>query len=449
MMSQLERSKRWATRATAVVAGAELGFIVGDVNGAIQGGVYAGRAFDQVYPDPDLEPEPVQDIVLPSKSMKVGNVFQGVVHPLGKEDKYLESDCLSHGWHVTKETFGTVADPDAVYIQHSTYTLTGYIEAILGAMIREVVRLGGQQLGDTLEEIAGSGVETSTSVVFQYTYINVQTAVQTQTANYVLDANDSISSVVAGWTQVRAHLENYLQNGGGSGLEEPFKLSMSHTNNNSEDLRIIAVLNLQNCHMMLYSTSELKFQNRTKAANAAEGNNEIDRIDSAPIVLRTYNFKHADMRLKVPTANNAYILNGVPQESIRLVRAAEFSTNISFQNRPHPNIFSNCVGAFDQVVNPGVMKNSAISYKFSGKFMNNIKLLKQISVTGEIAQGVFGRSQLFMFEELMRTSTTNWVEVSYERQSKIGCIFKRLSPAPIVSQFQVNAVVNNTPPPPP
>ena len=431
---ELARSERAMRRAMAQAASVPLGYIVADVPGAVAAPVVAGQAFDVVYPEPiDIPPS--------SKKMK-SNPFQCDLNPLGANATYLEKSCLEKGYGSTTETFGTVTDPNAVYIIHSTYCESAYVDAILGAMIRKVLKMGGQLVGDNVEEIASVAIDDAIGLRLSMTILNPLTLAQATVSPYLLPNNASLQTITNAWTQARSEIVNYLIN---ASSNEIHKIALqTHSLINPTEIRTLAVLNLHNTNLMLYCQSDLTFQNRTKAALGST--EAADRIDNVPLACRTYGFKHSDIRLKAPTEHTGFSLTGASLETVRLIRAAQFTGSDNYQNRPPGHMFANLSQAYDTVVGPGSMKRSAISYKFNGKFINVMKQLRFINQATGLVNGVKGRAQMWVFEEVMRTSSANPVVVAYERSTKIGCVITQLPPVPMQSQLRINTEVSNNGP---
>lgn len=441
------RTKKFVSQLSA----ATLGYIHRNAPGAIVGYVKGGELYDK-YLDPGFEQEQPGSLSLPNNKMLFGGHFQGSVNPLGKEGELMKRRCLSQGWHNSNEAFGLVADPDAVYIQHSTYHDTLFIEAMMGAMFRKLFKKASQNVDEAREFLIGNTVNNSDGIRLQFFVYDPIEAI-TSAYEYNLPTDTSMQSLISDWTAVRTYFAQYMIDGNDF---EPFKLVLLYRDGTSNpvtpEYRHGATLNLRNEHITLYCSGTMTFQNRTKGALAGASNNEIESVDAQPLVYRTFNFKHADARQKAPNgkyfSEQPFGLEGAPQVGVRTFRAAQLNNGgigVSWRNRPDKNIFSNCIGSYDKAIEPGAMHNSAISYEFSGNFPTVIKKIKTEYTAEGVAVGLYGRSQLFCFEEIMRTASTNLVTVAYEKHTEVGVILKTNPPVPILSMFSIELEQINTP----
>lgn len=423
----------------AQVAGAQLGFIAANAGGAAVGWVKAGQVVDLLRP---------KEIELNQTKMVVTS-FQGQVNPLGKDAAKMKTSCLSQGWHNTNEAYGNVSDPNAVYILHSTYHDTLTIEAIIGACVRKVFKKAAQYVDEARAYLIGNRFDDSGNGMLLQMYLYNPVNSATSALEYEIPDGSGMQSIVSNWANLRAYMAQYMIDGNDA---EMFKIVLMYRDTTTvldvPAWRHAATVNLRNEHITLYCSAKLTFQNRTRGANTNV--TETDVVDSQPLVYRCFNFKHADARQLAPDARYYTALpfgfEGAPQVGVRTIRAAQMDTTsvgLGFQNRPDKNIFANCSGAYDKVIEPGAMQTSAISYEHSGNFPTIIKQIKTEFTAFGVASGIRGRAQLFCFEELMRTNSTNHVSIAYEKHTEVGCILKTKPPVPIISMFSVDAEVNN------
>lgn len=433
-----------ARRIGAQIAGGTLGYIVGDVPGATLGFQIGGKIADAVEAATSTETgQP-----LPKKMTAT---FQGVVNPLGKTHKKLMHACRSNGWHATNESFGAVADPNAVYMHHSTYHLQLYVNAILGGMVRKLFKMAKQSVNEVRDYLVGNDTNNSVGIKLQFYRMN-PVSLTNSAFELVLATNVSLENIVEGWNDVRTYLANFINDADDL---EPYKLVLFYLDiipepvtGAANEWRHASTLYLKNEHITLHCYSQLTFQNRTKGANTTTTDQDV--IDAQPLIMRCYSFKHADIRQRAPNymygTTVPYLLEGVPQAGVKLIRAEQFGNiGAGWQNRPDKKIFANCANAYDAVIQPGVMLNSAVSHTFSGMFGNVIKQFRVEFLSGVIATGVRGKSQLFCFEENMRTNSDNLVTVAYEKSAEVGCYFTSKPTVPMITQFTVDAENNNLP----
>jgi len=192
------------------------------------------------------------------------------------------------------------------------------------------------------------------------------------------------------------------------------------------EARLVARLDLSNEVVTFYAVSDIKVQNRTAADSTAETPQlETDRVDAQPLYGSIYHFS-SDPKLKIIGINdpNGLKLNGIPTSGMYLTRSQDFS-NPTFQNRPSAQHWTNCVARNNVVLNPGNIKKGACFIKITGRLKNIFAKMRHEAGTN-ILHGVRCKSQLYIFEECIRSDTTNNIKVQYERKLRVGCMLKTM-----------------------
>jgi len=361
-----------------------------------------------------------------------------------KNKQTMESKCLSLGALTTIEQHGSVADPNCVYLMHSTGSINQLAAAINFALMRKIMNKAGFKITNQNNEvavslpIAGANVEENSSGIrFVFTCKN-QNLDSYQ--NYVYDTVDgqNFSDMARIWTDMRNRIIDYIRN---EGVLEPYKLSV-YKRDTLTNWVLGAEMFLEDSHIEIYMKSNLVIQNRTLGAGAT-GNAEIDRVDAQPLKGLCYEFKHADPRVKHSALNSTAtikqntLFNNMQDDGLRLVRGNEFlghlegSTGFQYSYggaaEPFvPKYFANCHKSHKVVVQPGEIKSFGFNWKLKGKIVNVIKKLRVAHWDGSISDfsGQIGKCQMVGLEEVMRTFTTNRVTIGYERELKIGVIVK-------------------------
>jgi len=418
---------KWAWKAAAVTGGAQLGFIYQNVPGAVSGGVYASRAYDFTHQDEGFESLVREEVVDQTKIM--GKFNGRLKKPVYKKDNiYLNAG--KKGGLADTEVFGQVADPNCVYIHHSTYGYNSISFVIRFALIRKLFAIAGCSVVNRFEELPLKQADNSLGFRLEYVHYNPITGVQTATGYNTAD-NETLTDVTNSFIQFDQLLEQYMN--GANPNKEPLKLLLYHLDDSATPFnkRLSAALNISDEEMHLYCYSNIKVQNRTIGDGAAAGDKGTERVDSQPVVCSLYEFSNADARLRSTTnyGTSEYVLNGCSSENVKLLRAgssavpAEFGPVNDFQNAPPKNMFLNCKKMSKTIINPGEIRESIVSTSIVGK---GLAFFKKITFfgnndTSSIVSGVVGKSQLLVFEEKMRTAGTNPVSVHYERKHKVAC----------------------------
>lgn len=398
--------KNIAKRYLARASGATLGFIAGNVPGAVYGQHYAGRAIDYVEPD---------EIVLPTKMSRSSGFYKGSAPRARYVKKTLENVALQKGFHGVFDTYGRIVDPQAAYIMHSTWSASHFGQIIIGAMYRKLFQKAGIQINERIEELPLASISSAVGFRLEFT---VQNAVNSAGATYTYDTveDDTLQSVIGAFAGVVTFFNNYFNNITAAVASEPYRLSLYSLD--GAVWRLASTLNLQNEFIDLFVSSELNMQNRTSGDLAAAGDAAVERVDNQPLMCKIYEFSHADPRLR---QNNAATdaLNTAGVNGIKLIRGIELP--LTFQHRPSPKIWLNCKGSSQFILDPGNLKKTFIQWKIKGMFINVLKKLKCYTTAANGLSGGIGKCQIVMFEEKLRTSGSNNLTIQYEQVMKVGC----------------------------
>jgi len=372
-----------------------------------------------------------------------------------------ESKALSQGYHLTVEQHGVVSDSDTVFITHSTLYINRMADAIMAALIRKIMTKAGFKMTNVYNEVAASTPSGGTSTIpsiqpaensgglkFIYTEKEMTNGIYQQWQWESTD-NLNFNGFLAGMTHFRNRLIEFMRNTSptgtvGSPAVEPYKIAVYKQDQSGADVfwRLGAEMYLEDVHLELDIQSHLTIQNRTAAAYHLAGTTgdhlDADRVDNQPLKGWIYEFKHADPRLRhTGNQNNGTLLNNagfnrIPDTGLALGRGANFDGS----REPFvPQYFSNISKATRVVLQPGEMKKLSFYHKFSGKFNSVYKKLRvtRWDLTTTVS-GAQGKSQMVCFEEMIRTVSTNKINIGYEREYKVGAIVKySLSQAPLES----------------
>lgn len=359
-----------------------------------------------------------------------------------------------NGYQTTVETFGEVKDPDAIWLYHGTFNPQAYARAIVGALLRRLFQKAGCPIQNGNGELPLRTLADSDGFDLSYTY--VLPTDETYATNTVAIANnttffDLVESCSA-LTGIAESILLYLTNGFNP-IPHRLSLYAQDKDGASTFSRLASTIDLHNLHIDLQISSILTMQNRTSGAGTA--NVELDRIDNQPLKTTTFDFNHADPRLAsmnlATTGLNQPVTNliGIAyQEGVKTIRNQQItllSGTLDFQNAPPKKFWTNCfsrdVGTFE----PGAIAKSVVTETYSGKLHTIMKKMRasQVSAQG-LAPLVHGKSRLIHHEEMLRTASTNKVEVAYSHEYKCSAVVvPKKQVSSLTSQVFVNSVVNN------
>lgn len=341
------------------------------------------------------------------------------------------------------EQYGGISDPDCVHIAHSTANVVETFYTMASALIRKVMTKAGFKITNAHVNVAVSdpvsgtvAVDDSTGLKFVYTG-KIFASGAFDTIVYETLVNASFGGILDAFgVSLGNKFIDYIRDT----IEyEPYRLAVYKKDESVlTHWRLGAELFLEDIHMDVYFQSSLVIQNRTKAANNADGTSadqlSLDRVDIQPLKGYIYDFKHGDMRVKhagggfvsaYPFTNQVF--NMIPEPGLNLVRGSQFQPA---QEPLEPKYFSNCNKSMKVTIQPGEMKKCSFSHVMKGKITTLFKNMRACNwltiTTSTYYTGIIGKCQMISLEELMRTPSTNLVTLAYERELKIGAIAKEV-----------------------
>lgn len=351
-----------------------------------------------------------------------------------KRGQGLEKQCQKKGHLINLEVHGDVADPDCVYITHSTYSVAQYAKVMAYALIRKLFVKGGFNPDSVDQEVPFADYNDGYGMKIQYILKNGSGA--TFPTSYTTVNDDTVSTILLPTRlplidSIAALLTNYTT---GEYLE---RLQMYSRDGN--EWRLKTELNLEREVITMYASSDLVIQNRTKGAATGAGA-ELERVDNQP--LRGFTYICAGGVPKTQTMG-VTPLDTVDVTGVQLVRAAEL--NSSLKEPPVPNYFINCYKRGAVQLEPGQMKSASIYKKFRGFFNDVIGRMRNSGVGSGISaksQIVDGKCQIFALEERLNSGSLNNITVSYEVQKRYGCFFTTSKKSIMLASYDFNVQSN-------
>lgn len=377
-------------------------------------GVLAGQAVGSLFTQ---NTESLVESIMPGTyqgkfAMSAAKQFKGL------RDKYQK-----RGGVYIIENFGSVVDPDLVYIGHSTFNQGCVANAICYAMLRKLFRRGCNiDVATPYEELPLINTNPDSGpdgyqIVFRtrdsdgtlLDYINViandqslHTLANTASGGFTLYENIIDSMTLS---NPRTIEKVFLYEKGGSALRLVYQMDMAK--------EVVS----------LAMSSHIVVQNRTKAA--ADGSASTTQVDVQPLKGPCFEFSVGVPKIKADTPLQ---LNQIGNSGVILVRAGQFggTDTTAYREPPTKKLFQNVVKSGYVRLNPGALKSMSIGCDIKGYYTN---LFHRLSFNSEVTQvkRCFGKSQLVVFEEELNSGSTQNITVQYECQHIAGCEFTTTS----------------------
>lgn len=350
--------------------------------------------------------------------------------------KFVKQDTkfASMGMLRNLECYGTTTDADCVYVGHSTYAPFDIAEVIAAAVLRKLLKKVGFNPESYTQEIPirsttdARGMRLTWTIVTQNSTTNVE--------NYDFVDNDTLFSVTiaaaSGGVSFKDRIQQFMDGTWTNG-ERIQSVALYYVDaGTTTNYLLAAELNMDRERLQVYVRSELTIQNRTKGATAT--GEDSDRVDSQPLKGMSYLLAGG-----VPkTIDQAYNqLNRTwTVAGVILSKAANLPG--AYKEPPLPKTFTNCKKSRKQSLQPGDIRKSVLVHNYAGMF--NTMICQKLKSEDTIVTGTPnrrytgyapGKSEVFAFEEILNTGSTNLITVAYECDKKLGACLTTMK-APIM-----------------
>lgn len=327
------------------------------------------------------------------------------------------------GFVETYEVAGQVADPDCVYILNAS--LPPYvIDVSVRALVRRLLDKAGWTVR-SIDQILSASIAAN-SQFLRFTLQQEDANGSLVPVVYDTGAVDTINTVAGAFIQAFSNYSAGFGLSNDSNVLVPKMFQIYQRVSAGADWFLKAEINLVEEYVNVHSTSSIKIQNRTLAANSSA---DSEDVTSNPIVGMSYMFKGMP---KTKTVGFYSQLNRVRGDGVMLVRAAEMTLStgvgntVSPREPPLPNLFWNCRKATRVFLNPGKMRTSAVMYHRRMKFLTWLKSIRiQYRITSpNLNEYTVGDVEMFAFEDMINVNATNNITLAYEVNRKLGVYFE-------------------------
>jgi len=433
-----QRERTWGEfgkQAVAGASGAALGFIQMNVPGAIIGGTLGARAAA-----PDLED--VMDDNLTQNKL-IGHLMPGTYQgkfalsakasQKGLRDKYQKKGAV-----YIEETYGSVADPDCVYMGHSTYSRTCISRAVGLALLRKLFRVGVKFNPTTIyEELPLIAADPNSGPAgFIIVYCLKDSDGTENKLSHEIPNDYGLNNLLTHNQNGFVLLDNILEAMQSDNVNNLTKVILY--TKQGDNFRLQYQMDLAKEILSVAMSSHMVIQNRTKSASGA---NNTTEVDAQPLKGPVFEFSLGVPKLKAASPDS---LNYMRPEGIILVRANQLpgSDPTAFREVPVKNAFQGVVKSGYTRLNPGALKSMTIGCDVSG-YYGNVLFKLRINQEGQINR-VYGKSQMVILEEELNSGSTNQITISYECQHIAGADMTTTNSPNIQPGYQASNI-NNAP----
>lgn len=375
------------------------------------------------------------------------------------------------GYVVQSSLIGTVADPTCCYVYHSTYDVNMIARAIIGALLRKLLKKAGIDVGNENTEFHFREFTNSQDFQLQYTDMD-QIDQNPQVYDYTIPDNTTFKTLLntlctyGGSTPFKKLIDYMLVPNIYSRV--PFTMALMVRDkwirpDGIEEYmwRTHTHMNLQNEKIVLHLKSNLTIQNRTKGSAAPVGDFSDQRVDNQPLQGKLYEFTNGDPRLKttqevgtgVPNEYD-FLINTGSAPGVRAFGSVAFPSDY-MDSPPGGKLWKNCKKVDNVVIQPGDIKKTSIDVKYDTtlpELLMKFRVASQVTIIGD--QSYTGlkshKAQILALEEILRTPADNFITVQYEVENFCGAYaYSKKSKAFFRTQHFDAAVNQWVPPPPP
>lgn len=297
--------------------------------------------------------------------------------------------CQNHGVSYVNEYYGTVTDPDSLYVMECSANPGSEILFLVCGLLRRLlekfgIRVTGIRDVLPLDTLGGLNQTSAALNLAIHLYSRRSTGAATHKVAdmfivdvYYLTVTSTLLDVANQFIQYfRDYSSGTNIGAGGIGddlnLVELVGFTIRDFGGVSFVTSIQTTLYFDECYVEAYSSSELRFQNRTLAENT--NSNALD-VTNQPLRAREYHFGG------LPKTNGAarqQMFRQFPVNyGVKVITAANTGDE-AMKTLPAKNMFINCKKMKDFVLNPGVCQKRIVSHHIPK--MKVLTFLKKLRV---------------------------------------------------------------------
>lgn len=389
--------------------------LAGGVAAAAGLGYLAGMAIDSVFTQTNPT---IENIFIMSGGYSGKFAMSASRSSKGLRDKFQKRGAVA-----IEETYGSVSDPDIVYIGQSSYNIGVITSSIAFSILRKLFRVGCKIDVKTPYEELPLIDQTPNSGPHGYKIVYTTRDSNGSDLTFLHDIpNDMSLSTLATRSEAGFVLIDIIRES--IVVENPrtlTKISLYMTDSpaasNSSPNKLVYMMDMGTEILEIVMASHMVVQNRTRSASGG-GSAEIAVVDSQPLKGPVYQFSNGAPKIK---GDGPYLLGVNRPEGTILIRGGEMPGTdiISYREPPVKNVFQNVEKSGYVRLAPGSMKSMQVSASCKG-FFGNVLFKLRYNNEGGVTSRCYGKSQLVSLEEELNSGSSNNITLFYECQHIAG-----------------------------
>jgi hypothetical protein len=324
------------------------------------------------------------------------------------------------GVELTSETRGTVSDNNVVAVGHGPAVGT-ILYAVVAAIWRKLYEAAGYDLSDWLQ--VPSITPDLYQVIFGWRDTYNTAPVNTQTVSFVI--TDTHQDIV---TKIRnSFMDTSVVGNDTFNLDYIRIVPVAGT---AVDKLVMSHLSCRNMKVEVNQTSVCVIQNRTPGAAATD--DQITDVTNNPLTGRSFDFKYNYFAARGEVSGNQGDSLDPRYGSCTLTTA---SNEAGIKSKvPGPSDLRTVTGSTRILLNPGMLKKSKITMKFSlcvNTYMNKLRTYLKSGTSGTVDTAempcFLGHGRVLMFEKMCDTGAgTQPCTIGYELSVITSAMVKRV-----------------------
>jgi len=352
--------------------------------------------------------------------------YGGKFSKLRKYKKTKIDNLLQRGYGRVTEVKGSVSGVDSVYLGVTSMYLGSLADVVGTAVLRKLFKKCGYDISDPNANLELSNNLDTDSAKYRVVRKMEDGSGTTVNVTYDFVAAESLNSLTVN-SGFSTSIVDYAQGTNSNICVKVYLARLAGT----LDWIQLGSLELVNELVDVQMKTKVSIQNRTAATN---GSFDTDRIDSQPLVGKTYKFVRS-----TPIVNHVGNVGVAPDMTslfekwynntggIHLISDQSPGFDSVLKKLPSPVYFNNCKSATTSKLEPGEIKDLTVTNNYTMYYQNFVKKLawQSIGATAPTkrAQKV-GDCVLFGFEERMDSGSAFNITIQYEAENRIAACLK-------------------------